>query len=239
LDESGISDPSTVTVVGGIVADTVEWMELQRPWREHLAVTGASWFHAVDCEHGTGEFATIDGKFRESLIWGLSDALARVRAQCFGAVIARNDWDCAPKEIRDRCSDDPFYFCFELCLQQICDWSKYRANGSRVALVYSDQQEYKEHAQILHEVYRDSETYGFQQLLGSLTFADPRCLVQLQAADMVCYEINRHASALTSGLAEAPFRQAIKNFEDRAELAMHAVIHNCESLRELKPRRLR
>src|SRR5690242_7645328 len=72
FDDSGTHSNSKVCLTAGIIADTVIWDRIERPWKAQLRRGGYSWFHAVDCEHGENEFETTDRPRREAFAMGLS-----------------------------------------------------------------------------------------------------------------------------------------------------------------------
>lgn len=229
FDESGISKNEKVALVGGAVMDSVVWARLDRPWAENLKTSRVTWFHAVDCENRWGEFEHLERPLRDSLVRALSVALAKQGPQCFGSAIYRDAWAFATDTVRTRSFDDPYFFCFELCLQQVADWSNKYAGGEPVALVFANQMEYKDRAIAIHQMYQEAKERWSS--LGSLTFADPRLLVPLQAGDLLAYELYQFikGGATYGGYS----RQAFRHFETIGGTAMSLMIHDRESVSKL------
>jgi hypothetical protein len=77
-------------------------------------------------------------------------------------------------------------------------YAEFQAKGEGVNFVFS------EHAEISSEVYRlrhDAVRRAYRdRRLGSMTFGDPRYIPQLQAADLVAYELRKHAEDLKKSL---------------------------------------
>jgi len=156
LDESGTHSASRVVSISGLVSDSIAWSRIEKPWKENLATTGVSWFHAVDCENGTHEFFGKQRALRESLLRGLSDAIFEAQPVLASASLIREDWDAvATDEFKQRFKD-PYYFCFENCLTQISSWAMKYTPGYPVALVFAEQTKYEERNALLYRMYRNS-----------------------------------------------------------------------------------
>lgn len=237
FDESGISKQDPLVLVAGAVADSVIWSRLELPWKEHLGTTRVDWFHAVDCEHGEGEFKHIDRPFRQSLVYALSRELGSLRPQCFGSGLFRDDWQFVADIVRRRTGDDPFYFCFELCLQQISEWSRTYADGEPVALVFAQHQKYRNRAEQLHSYYQRYQSANEHRItgIGSITFADPRRVIPLQAADLVAYEIYRNRVD-SKAETDLPMRPSLKNLE-KSGTSLSLILHDANSLANIGPRK--
>ena len=232
LDDSGTHREAPVCLLAGFVANSVLIDRFERQWKDELGTReGLSWFHAVDCEEGEGEFQHMPRPLREALAFGLSNVIGdhASRMQFICAAVKRRDWEqSAPQFLKQRCSD-PYYFVIEHCLQQISEWSVKAGQGEPVALVVARQQEHDEETTRIHETYLHKATYQLPGI-GSLTFADPRLVVPLQAADLFAYEMYRYA-----GMYDGPDtvrRPILANFY-RRNVAMYSAMHDAVSLRTI------
>ncbi len=235
FDDSGTHRAAPVCVLAGFIANSVLVDRLERDWRTELQTRrDLSWFHAVDCEEGEGEFATMPRPLRDSLAFGLSNVICRQsnNLQFICSALKRQDWDRhAPSFLRDRCGD-PYYFVIEHCLQQISRWSRELGERQRVALVIARHPEHDRATEIIHERYMSDAAYGLAGI-GSLTFGDPRLIVPLQAADQFAYEMYRYAG-IYSG-EHTPMRPVLENLYKK-KVSMYAAIHDKDSLAEIGPR---
>lgn len=90
------------------------------------------------------------------------------------------------------CAPTPYHFCLSATLVQINAISKQFWNSDPVAFVFANQPEYQDYAKSIHEVFAQNKRF---RAVGSLTFAEPRCVIPLQAADLYSYENYRHILA--------------------------------------------
>jgi hypothetical protein len=231
FDESGMAPRDKVAMIAGAVADSAAWSALEKPWAKHLASFEKTWYHAVDAEHGEGDFSRTDRPFREAVTNLLSRELAAVPMQMFVSGAYRADWQFASDAVKKRCQDDPYYFAFELCLQQISRWSQDYCDGEPVALVFAEHDQYQERARRLHEFYQRARGLGIAGI-GGISFCNPRHLIPLQAADMICYEVHRRFADDPRG-NPAVSRRAFQNLEDGG--SMSVMIHDRDSLAALRP----
>jgi hypothetical protein len=186
FDETGTHTASKAVMVCGIVAPMDIWDEFDMAWRKQLAVEKVSYFHAVECEHGENEFQPLSRGLRDSLTWGLADVIGQRHIHIINSGVHRASW--ADRKYRNvkAVFESPYHLCFAHCLQQLSDWSKNHANGELIALVFSEQSEYRNHAEKIFKAYMSSKMAG--EKLVSLQFAPMRQFPGLQAADLVCYE---------------------------------------------------
>lgn len=231
FDESGTSDKDPIVLVGGAVADSILWSRIEVRWREKLAEFGLSSYHAVDCENRWGEFQKFERGIREALTNYFSALLSEVEGQGFGSAVVRKDWrDWAPDAVRQRCNDDPFYFSLELCFQQISRWSVEHVGGEPVALVFAEHQQYSPRIESIHRAYQNARERW--PGIGSISFAKPELVVEIQAADLLCYEMFRFANR-----PEDPQRKTWQNIErGSGNLALSYLFHDAETLQQLAPK---
>lgn len=186
FDESGTHDQSKVVTISGVVGPISEWVKLEAPWKAELAkVPGVSHFHATDCERKRREFKEVPDPMRHALQIQLATRLAARRLVVVGGSVYREDWESASPDLRRAYGDDPYYFCFILVLQQLNELSIKHADGAPISMVFAEQQMYEKTAAQIYEFVKGTQNYSH---LGSMTIMKPKCLFQLQAADLVAYE---------------------------------------------------
>jgi len=185
FDETGIHDSSKATMVCGLVATFEAWDAFDADWQKELDVTKLPYFHAVDCEHGEDVFQPIPKPLRDSLVWGLGNVIGRHRPYFVDAGMHRESWNAAKFPNIVRVFRNPYHVCFAHCMDQLSHWSEQHANGEPIALVFSDQSQFKNFAQQIYDSYiREKKNAN----LVSLQFANHKCFAGLQAADYLCYE---------------------------------------------------
>lgn len=237
FDESGThGNKSKAVCISGFVGTSTEWARLEKPWSEHLLTLGVSTFHASECEAGTGEFFGKHRGLRESLANGLTIEIAKRNIALITTAVLVDDWNkCASHELKERFKT-PYHFCFEFVMHKIDKWSRANVGGEPVALVFADQEQFKERAKIIHDLYFDSKQ-NFR--LGSLTFAKPQCVIPLQAADLSSYEAYQWL-LLKNSVRDDPI-----NLLERRPLLKQLLLclndpgdagfHDCSTLPLLKP----
>jgi Protein of unknown function (DUF3800) len=187
FDESGHEANTDSVAITGIVASSDEWDKFDVAWREQLAVPKVEYFHAVECEHRDKIFSNLSLPLRDSLRWGLGDVIAQSPISIVNGGIQMEGWKRQDLPKLKKIFPSPWHLCFAYVLQQLDEWSKENANGEPIALVFSEQQQYKQHAHKIYDAYMriKDESSSFV----SLQFADMRLFPGLQAADFVSYEI--------------------------------------------------
>jgi Protein of unknown function (DUF3800) len=236
FDESGTSDHEDVALIGGAIADLAFWDQLEAPWKKILRSFGINTYHATDCENRRGEFEPFERPIRDAITAGLAIELAKVPLQGFGSGVYREDFKFCPAEIRKNCQDDPMLMCFELCMQQVSSWSRQYAGSEPVNLVFAKHQKYQRHDQEIHAKYLSrAETWG--RGIGSIAFADPAQLVQLQAADLLSYESFRFACEQRKGKPSNTANRPVWKYISEGERPISLMLHDLESLQKLKFRK--
>ena len=186
FDESGhVSDTKSV-IICGLIASPDDWDAFDIAWRNQLAVERVDYFHAYYCEHGDGEFSRLSRPLRDSLFWGLGDVIGNSNIQIVNGALRVDDWNDPDFEIVRKAFKSPWHLSFAYCLQQLSDWSHEYANDEPIAIVFSEQNEYQPHAELIYKAYKERKE---KHNLVSLQFASMKHFPGLQAADYVCYEV--------------------------------------------------
>jgi hypothetical protein len=231
MDESGTHANAPITLVCALVNRLIFWSRMELPWRKDLGLLGLAWFHATDCENRKKDFEHIERPQRDRLVEDLSTLVCAQQPHVIAAAVIRSDWDReASSAIKNRFID-PYYFCFEHCLQKITKWSDAHAGGEPVALVIAKQEEYQDRAAELYRIYSQSTTFDGHRL-GRFGMGSPRCLIPLQAADLVAYETYQYQVGRIRKSTN-PVRPAFSRI--LAELPLFGGLHDKETLQNLTP----
>lgn len=213
FDESGTSRADTLAMYGGMVARASDWASIEEEWRKKLAEYGLTKYHAAHCEHRLEEFEGFERPIRDSLTNYFSRLIARIPGQAFGAAIRYDSWDkLVPEGIKQNYGDDPLYFSAALAFQQISVWSTERNDGEPVALIFATHQK---HNAPISQMLADFKASKQWPWLGTISFADPELFVQVQAADLICYEMKRVYTHPKES------RQAAENFRAGGKMGMN------------------
>ncbi len=191
FDESGKFNDSTVVAIAGYVSSPLKWNRFSNEWRRTLDNYGISNFHAADCEHGVGEFKKLDKEKRTELLIRLIPIINKhivfgvgfgYFVEDFKAVTIGRTQNSHPM------IKDPWYGCFFMCVYSLLlEQMKKRTNSQdKVALVYHQNNEMQGRAQLYFaEHQKDNVDEG---RITSLTFADDKDYLPLQASDLLVYE---------------------------------------------------
>lgn len=192
FDESGVHDAAEITCIAGVIGRALEWTRIERPWQEHLRLAGVSCFHATECavpKKRKGEYYPLPEPIRTTLFNNCAQAIADRDLRLIVGAVVKKDWELPEfQKLRDR-FQTPYHFCFESVLQYTEHWSRTFADGEPVALEFAEHEEYSSRAGELYELYRASPAY---RCIGHFGWGKPKCLIPLQAADLVCYESWQH-----------------------------------------------
>lgn len=184
LDESGIHDRATGKLrrlaLAGCLAHEVDWLRFEMEWKPVLKAYNVDCFHMVDFEHGWGAFAGWDKPKRQNFLNQLLACFDPHVKAMFGASTTIQD----PNE--------------PLRVAYLNNIKRAMRNAFHVGHFWAYPQEkmslvFAKHPQVasIHvEQYVEAVQEDIPNL-GTVTFADPKEIVALQAADLVAYEIAR------------------------------------------------
>lgn len=222
FDESGTSPQDDIAMYGGMIAKASDWATIEDEWRAKLAEFELSEYHAAHCEKGRKEFARFQKTIRDILTNHFSNLIAKVPGQIIGSAIYYESWEkLVPEKIKENYGGDPLYFSAALALQQVSQWSVNFNGGERVAMVFATHQK---HNAPLAQMYADFVESEQWPNLGSITFESPKNLIQLQVADLLCYEMKRSVTNPNE------HRQAFDNLKDSGKIGMNFGGFNDENL---------
>jgi hypothetical protein len=194
LDESGHSkDPNvSVLAIAGYLSSVAGWKRLVPDWIDTLSAFAVSALHMKDFAHSKGEFAGWNEGKRRALLARLVALMLRdIDAFIGEAMSLPEEWRQRPEELRERLAD-PYHGCLIYCLKTLISYSAHSVNHEEINVVLADHPEYSGWATAVYHAIKQDEDGGDR--LGALTFDSPTGLVQLQAADLVAYELQHYLS---------------------------------------------
>jgi hypothetical protein len=172
FDESGIHGGSKTTILSGFIGSRNQWRRVARKWQ--AAMKGRV-FHYKNMR--------FEGALLDRLATILADSDLEVVTSGF-----IGDWDRA---IHAGAPDWPkrfpscYHFIFEMCVQRLEQHSKTLWNGEPIVLTFSRQDQYAKRAEEIWRLYKSNDMWNG---IAGFGYGDPE-LAELQAADMVAYEI--------------------------------------------------
>jgi hypothetical protein len=195
LDESGTSHDTDFVSMAGLVAAQEAWETFEYQWREALERFEIPYFHMKEYAPSVGCCAKWKGdeEKRREVLSTLIRIIDDAYAMPFGAVVSMADYRRLSQEERDSLLD-PYY----ICLQDCAMFATMMANGlppdERVAIIFSQNKQFESRSGELWRLMKEKFDFGFR--LSTYAFSDMKDVVQLQAADIVAYEMRGYFDRL-------------------------------------------
>jgi hypothetical protein len=190
LDETGHSKDELQKFVGmaGLIAPEAYWTYLEGEWKGILRFFNIPYFHMKEFAHSEGVFKGWKGDEprRRDLYGVLLKTITLAEARPIGSIVPMDIFRKLTKE-QQGFFTDPYYLCFQGCITYLEEYLKVVSREETIALIMSEQMEFKNFAQELFDFIR--REFEFAQRIDSPVFRDMRRIVPLQAADIVAFEL--------------------------------------------------
>lgn len=200
-DETGTDrKPTTrISAIGGLFGKEEHWGKFDRTWNKVLKSEKIPFFHAVQCERGTGEFYGLDVAKRGRLAERLLEVLLSSHLQpCAYGVVVPHFIEMS-LEFRNHYTNGhpgvPYY----LCLHHTFVAGSHAADGlpqeEQVHFTFEKQDEFEADAKASFEEFKKNKHWPNHYRLGRCHFAERDEYAHypgLQAADLLAYEMYRH-----------------------------------------------
>lgn len=190
LDESGhTKDPKNdVVSIAGCVASLDAWKSFVPKWKAVLHEFGVSQLHMKNFAHFTGEFNAWLEQRRQDFLGKLMQIMEQNIGVYVGAAVLVSAFrDLTPEQQSQLV--DPYFPCFQVCVYGATLQLIGEAPEKKVNLVFAKIPKFVGLATNLYHVCSEAQDFGYR--LSSLSFASPFETVQLQAADLVAYELRK------------------------------------------------
>lgn len=227
FDESGThGEKSGVVTVAGFVAQQEKWAAFAVEWREFLRREGVNCFHRAHLESFAGEFGRDKGWDEERRNRVVNEAQALIGKYVYLGIahsVIKADYDeVMTGEVRRKLGAKYYTFCAQACMRKIAAWAMSFHNEAINYFFEAGAKGEGELAQMMGRVIKRREARAAFRL-GNLSFA-PKCdevigagddevlfpgLVQLQAADILAYEVYKHMDNLYMAESKRPMRKSM------------------------------
>ena len=199
LDEAGHELDRPVFALGGLVGEVEAWEALAEPWKAQLG--DVPFFHATDFAASRRTFDGWDEAKKQALFDRLlplvTDFLKQPASWGLGVALYTRDFNATiGKYVISK--PDPFYL-IEILRKMRDHLPPHLAPGEQVPVVLEAKGGVKGHMDDQYERCRDVDDP--EKHLGVLSFGNKRRNVELQAADVIIYELFRGMKRLD--IAEA------------------------------------
>jgi hypothetical protein len=188
FDESGTHNDSPAVAVAGYISTVDQWQRFEAEWQAILDDAGISFFHMTDHQNRQGPYKDWDD-FKYKRI--LERLILTIRLRTWiavGATVSRVDY----YEVFSPSPPFNLYtFCALQCLSQVSQWANEFKRHEPIEYVLEDGAGYTQELHVLRNEISKSEARRKRFRFHSLSTADKRTMVPLQAADVLAYEIYR------------------------------------------------
>jgi hypothetical protein len=212
FDDSGTHGVrSDIVLVAGIFG--TEWAidSLDRRWKLEIdnPLCGrkerVSRYHAYDCDNSIGEFAGWKRVETDHFYHRLQTIIIESGVAGYGVAVARKDWDeLVTGDIR-AVLGNPEGTCIRNCFVKTLDWARTHTFDPQITFIFDNRpSSVQRDAQVCSDAFaRNSEA---PEIVGT-AFLSSTKFRPLQAADMVAWELYRHANDILIEGMKTPKRE--------------------------------
>jgi hypothetical protein len=193
LDETGHSRDEKQKFVGiaGLIAPASEWIVFEEKWKAALALPhfNLPHFHMTDYVSKKKVYKDWNEKKRKKVFGKLMNIIESIYPLPFGAIVPMDIFRRFTKE-QQSYFDDPYHLCFQSVIPActvFIERMKNVAAEEKVALIFSNQVEFKHRALQIYE--QVAETQYYMRRTTPPNFRAMRDFAPLQAADIIAYEM--------------------------------------------------
>jgi hypothetical protein len=199
FDDSGTHGSADVVLLAGVFGHQYQWQYFSELWAAKLADPSPgkpplTRFHMTECQGSHGEFAGWKRTETDFLVHELGRIIVRCGLWAHATAISRKDWDDLITGDFRKYVGDAEGFCIRDIHIRTVNWCHTRGGGSELAFVFDHRPERKKENERFFGLFEafQNEHKGTPKLT-SLTFEGSQKVLPLQAADLIAWEIYRHA----------------------------------------------
>lgn len=195
FDETGdYSDPRIRVIgMGGCIASESQWVAFEREWEDNLIRFGADDVHMKELwplsESSQYKRNGWDNKRRDRFLEICLSIMDKHVAAYIGAVLPVSEWDALHESQKALLSNDPYFACFQDCLYWTLTRAKEGGIDEKVELFFDRKPKGSGRAGAYYDAC--CEQWETEDRLKSITFANRKDVLPLQAADLVAYELQQ------------------------------------------------
>jgi hypothetical protein len=191
FDESGHSRDTAFVTMAGLVAHEESWLRLEPKWKKALKAYGLSQWHTIDYANSLNEYSTWKGyeEKRRGAYGEFVGLIEELDGVPLGATVSMPDWNQL-SDAAKRSLVDPYYLLLQACLHRASEYRIGMSGGNKLRVIFDDNQEFTGRIPKIYQLLRQELPFG-DQLLASPGFASAASSAQMQAADIVAFEV-RH-----------------------------------------------
>lgn len=204
FDDSGKENAQDQPYVcmAGYMADISYWTSFFQQWRNLLMKHGISCIHMRDLIHRQGEYKRLgwDDPKRDKVLADFIRIIKENQLIGFGIGVDANHW----RSIREKMHlGDVQDFCFQRIMRRVIERVKAAKLEDVVSVTFDTDPEFARVRLRRFFEIREHDSNA-REYLSSITFANPKIYVQLQAADLLAWETRRDLVQKSGGHNSTP-----------------------------------
>jgi len=206
FDDSGSHTESEVIVIGGFVATSLEWLGFESQWEAALKEFEIGMFRMSKWSNRAPPFDWPDEK-RHACLARLINIIADRSLMSFGVALPMASYGKLLSPLAQQ-SISPYGLAAEFVFGAVAE--EIRDADAKVAYIFESGSPGSSGMKEAFDKSMSVPSIKKEFHLASLTFLDKRNVLQLQAADIVAYEIYREFSRPSATKWRKPLQELIK-----------------------------
>lgn len=204
FDESGHSRHTDFVSMAGIVAPLQKWERLEIDWKEALKEFELSEWHTSDFAHSLNEYKQYKGKEekRREMYSRFMNLIRATDGMPMGAIVSMTAWNKMLPAVQ-KSFLDPYFLCLQDCGHGASVYAIKEPPSHQVMMIFDNNEEFKGRVPKLYEYMQRNFNYG-SRLAEEPVFRSALSVVQLQAADIVAYELRQRYDNLLKSPERKP-----------------------------------
>lgn len=193
FDDSGTSAHDSVVAVAGYIGSLSQWEKFAREWRSHLSKFNVTVMHRTDLESFHGEFVGWTPEQRTEFVSKAQQIIKRRTYVAIGNAVIKADFERMFPDRLKRFYGGAYGYCAILCLARAKRWFDKVKQQDPIDWVFEAGTDGSgQIAHLFNAVYANVQSRtDFRLCRWSFAGKDEP---QLQAADLIAYEVFKHAT---------------------------------------------
>lgn len=206
FDDSGTDGQGPFCVLAGYIATEEQWIDFSDSWDIELNTSSRiAHLKMSEANSKKGPFLGFDLEARDKKILRLVEIINHHVIGGMASIISHKAYNAAGKGYLPDTVDNPYWMCFQKAVAETLQIYGHEQGGGKINFIFDTQGiGYERRASMIHGgLSKILASSGFENLLGSLTFASDLDLLPLQAANLLAWHVRRHADLSSRGASES------------------------------------
>ena len=194
FDDSGTDGNGPFCVLAGYISDVERWKAFSDAWDKELRTEPKiEQFKMSQAHSKRGPFWGWDNDARERKVIRLAEIVNQHAIAGIASIVSNKAYQEEAKGCLPDTIDHPYWLCFQQIIMETLRVHGDELGGGKINFVFDSQgQGYERRGALIHAGWREIfEATPYANLLGSITFADDRDVLPLQAADLLAWHVRR------------------------------------------------